>query len=226
MLPPLKTAPDVVVFDFDLTLTRWDTADRFFRWLLRRQWWRGALVLFALPALAPMLALRRTRRLPTWYAVWVATLGCSTADLCELVEAHVEEIFAGGDPVFLNQGLERLRQHIDHGDRVVVATGCIEVLALALLRRAGFDDVVVVGSSLKRQRGGLVRHEHCFGAGKISMLAARGYAAPWAVTYTDHPCDLPVLELARERFLVNPAPGATARIEQALGCQCPVLAWR
>ncbi len=163
--------------------------------------------------------------MPVWYAVWVATLGCSQQDMCARVEAHVEEVFSGGDPVFLEQGLERVRQHMDQGDRVVVATGCLEVLALALLRRVGFAEVVVVGSSLKRYWGGMARHEHCFGPRKISMLAARGFTAPWAVTYTDHPCDLPVLKLARRRVLVNPGPGAVEHIERKLGCKTEVLAW-
>ena len=34
----------VVVFDFDLTLTRWETASRFFKGLLRRQPWRIAVL--------------------------------------------------------------------------------------------------------------------------------------------------------------------------------------
>ena len=46
----MSNAP-VVVFDFDLTLTYWDTADRFFRWLLRREPWRLLVVALALPVL-------------------------------------------------------------------------------------------------------------------------------------------------------------------------------
>jgi hypothetical protein len=40
----VRAAP-VVVFDFDLTLTRGDTAERYFRWLLRRDACRSAAVL-------------------------------------------------------------------------------------------------------------------------------------------------------------------------------------
>ena len=54
---------NVVVFDFDLTLTRWETARRFFKGLLRRQPWRLAALIVALPLLAPMLLVPRTRRL-------------------------------------------------------------------------------------------------------------------------------------------------------------------
>lgn len=62
---------NVVVFDFDLTLTRWETAGRFFKCLLRRQPWRIAGVVLALPVLAPLWALPHTRRLPVRFAVWV-----------------------------------------------------------------------------------------------------------------------------------------------------------
>ena len=41
----------VVVFDFDLTLTRGETASRFYTGLLRRQPWRIAGVMLALPVL-------------------------------------------------------------------------------------------------------------------------------------------------------------------------------
>ena len=68
-------ADTVVVFDFDLTLTHWDTADRFFRWLLQRDRWRVALVLLGLPLVGPLFALRATRKWPIRYAVWCATLG-------------------------------------------------------------------------------------------------------------------------------------------------------
>jgi phosphatidylglycerophosphatase C len=72
----------------------------------------------------------------------------------------------------------------------------------------------------------MARDRHCFGANKIPMLDERGFAPPWAVTYTDHHCDLPVLQLSRERFLISPKPGCLARIEQALACKATVLAWR
>ncbi len=217
-------AAPLVVFDFDLTLNRRDTADRFFRWLLRRQWWRGALVIGALPALLPMSLPRVTRKAPVRYAVWVATLGCSTRDLCRRVDEHANELFEAGEQVFLQDGLRRLRLHIDRGDRVVIATGCPEVLALALLARAGVHDVAMVGSSLKGHWGGLASHEHCFGARKVTMLPARLFRAVGCHVHHHH-CDLPILRLAQARFLVNPRPETAARVERELGAT-ETLAWR
>jgi phosphatidylglycerophosphatase C len=58
------------------------------------------------------------------------------------------------------------------------------------------------------------------------MLSARGFSPPWAIAYTDHHADLPVLELSVERFLVNPKPACLARIKRALAVEIAVLSWR
>jgi phosphatidylglycerophosphatase C len=216
----------VVVFDFDLTLTRWDTADRFFRWLLKRDPWRWALVLATVPVIGPLFLFRATRKWPIHYAVWVATLGRSPEALDTLAQEHVESVFGGAEPVFLEQGLARLQHHLDQGHRVVIATGCLEILACALLGRAGYGHVPLVASTLRPYLGGMVRDRHCFGENKVPMLDARGFAPPWAVTYTDHHCDLPVLRLSRERYLVSPRAKCLERIEQALSCKATILAWR
>jgi phosphatidylglycerophosphatase C len=108
----------------------------------------------------------------------------------------------------------------------VIATGCLELLARALLERAGLGSVPLVASTLRPFLGGMVREAHCFGPNKIPMLAERGYAPPWAVAYTDHHADLPVLRQSAERFVVSPKPECLKRIEQALGGKATVLAWR
>ena len=219
------TSP-VVVFDFDLTLTRWDTADRFFRWLLERQTWRLVMVLGLAPLLAPLFLFRSSRKLPVRYAVWVATFGLSQERLQQLVRDHADELFSGPARVFLQEGLERIQFHLEQGHRVVIATGCLEVLARELLGRAGYGHVPLVGSTLKPCLGGMARHEHCFGPNKIPMLSSRGFAPPWAFTYTDHQCDLPVLKLSAERFLINPKPEAVRLIQSELACELTILTWR
>ena len=150
----------------------------------------------------------------------------STGDLQALVEAHIDALPGGHASVLLPVAIERLQSHLDGGDRVVIATGCLEMLARSLLARAGLAHVPLVASTVRPFLGGLVRDRHCFGPEKVPMLSARGYAPPWAVAYTDHRADLPVLRLSAERFLVSPTPACLARIEQALAMRPLVLAWR
>jgi phosphatidylglycerophosphatase C len=222
----MHQASPVVVFDFDLTLTRWDTSERFFRWLLSREPWRLAILLAALPALALLLVFRRTRKWPIRFSIWIATLGRAPGALPRLVEAFIRSLPHGHASVFVPVAVARLQEHVARGDRVVIATGCLDALAEALLQRAGLGEVPLVASSVRPFLGGLARDQHCFGENKVPMLAARGFAPPWAIAYTDHRADLPVLRLTAERYLVSPQPECLARIESALGIKATVLAWR
>lgn len=222
----MAAVPPVVVFDFDLTLTRWDTGARFFRWLLRRERWRLALLGLALPLLAPLLLWRGTRRRVIRAAVWIATLGRTVDDLPGLVQQHLSALPAAERAaVFMPDALARLRLHMAAGHRVVVATGSLQPLARALLDEAGLHAVPLVASTLRPWLGGLVREQHCFGVNKVPMLAARGYGPPWAIAYTDHQADLPVLAHSAACFLVNPQPACLARIQQQLGGTATVLRW-
>jgi phosphatidylglycerophosphatase C len=74
--------------------------------------------------------------------------------------------------------------------------------------------------------GGLARDQHCFGANKISMLSAKGFAPPWAVAYTDHSADIPVLTLSTERVLVSPKPRCLALIRQSIAGEATIVGWR
>lgn len=214
-----------VVFDFDHTLTSWDSADRFFRWLIRRSPWRLALVVVSLPVLGPLLLPRATRRIPIRFAVWVATLFRSEERIASLVRKHVAEIAAVGEALVLREALIRVREHLELGHTVVVATGSLEVLARQYLAESGLGHVPVVGSTLRPFLLGMASREHCFGAGKVPMLTQRGYPPPWAVTYTDHECDLPLIGHSSECFLVNPRPQAIRAISERLSFTPTVLSW-
>lgn len=216
----------VVVFDFDLTLTRWDTAERFFRWLLRRDPWRLALVVAMLPVLAPIMLVTRTRKRLVWFAVWAATLGRSPAALPALVEEHVQSFAGGPESAFVPAAVERLHAHLAQSHRVVIATGCLEPLAQALLVHAGLGHVPLAASTVRPFLGGLVRDQHCFGKNKVPMLIARGFSPPWAVAYTDHHADLPILKLSTECYLVSPTTECLALIKQSLPTEATILIWR
>jgi phosphatidylglycerophosphatase C len=215
-----------IVFDFDHTLTSWDSSDRFFRWLIKRSLWRVGLVVLSLPVTGPLLIPRATRRIPIRFAVWVATISQSNERLTSLASKHVAEIAEGGESLMLREASNQLRRHLELEHTVVIATGSLEILARQYLEQSGLGHVPLVGSSLKPFLLGMASNEHCFGDRKIPMLAQRGYPPPWAVTYTDHECDLPVIGHSRECFLVNPRPKAILAISERLSFTPTVLSWR
>ena len=215
----------VVLFDFDQTLTKWDTADRFFKWLLKREAWRMAAIVVSLPFVGPLLIFQKTRKWPLRYGIWLATLGRSSEDIRLLANEHVETLFQGDASPFYSDALANLQDHINKGDQVVIATGCLTDLASSFLRKAGLDSVPLVASTMRPYFGGMVRDKHCFSHNKIPMLSERGFPPPWAVTYTDHYCDIPVLLAAQSRFVVNPTEKSLKRIQGAIGNDFTVLNW-
>jgi phosphatidylglycerophosphatase C len=215
-----------IVFDFDHTLTSWDSSDRFFRWLIKRNLWRVGLVVIVSPFLGPLLLHGRTKRIPIRFAVWVSTLFRTQERISLLADEHIAEVVSGGETLLLGEGSGQLLQHLELGHTVVIATGSLQVLATKYLVRCGLGHIPLVGSSLKPFLWGMVVNEHCFGDRKIPMLAQRGYAPPWAVTYTDHECDLPVIGQSTECFLVNPKPNAIRVITDRLSFTPTVLSWR
>jgi phosphatidylglycerophosphatase C len=222
----MSTQAPIVVFDFDFTLTAWDTAMRFFRWLILRRVWRLVAVALALPILGILFLGKSTRKWPIRFAVWVATLGLTQWDLRVLARYHAKRLFADAEPVFFQDGLATLALHVEKGDSVVIATGCLEILAKELLVRVGFGHIALVGSTLRPFLGGMVPHQHCFGPKKVEMLTDRGFAPPWEMGYTDSMFDLPVLQHCRERHLVNAKAKCVRVIEQSLASKVIVLAWQ
>jgi phosphatidylglycerophosphatase C len=220
------STPVVAVFDFDHTLTASDSFAGFCRWLLRRQWWRQAIVIAVAPFLAPLLLLKSSRRIPVRFAVWVSTLGVTADQLPQLVHSYLRSHLARGGSFVLQDGLDRVAMHRESGHEVIIATGALELLARAICDSVGLEEIVVVGSSLRRALGGLVADQHCFGARKIPMLTERGYPPDWEFVYTDHYADVSILARARQPFLVNPRRDTINRVTAALGVTPSIRQWK
>jgi phosphatidylglycerophosphatase C len=184
------------------------------------------LIVAAVPFLAPFLLLKASRRIPVRFAVWVATLGVTEDQLPQLVHAYLRTHLARGVFFVLKDGLDRVAMHRESGHEVIIATGALELLVRAICNSVGLEDIVVVGSSLKRAFGGLVADQHRFGAHKIPMLTERGYPPDWEFVYTDHHADVAILARARQRFLVNPRRKTINRVTAALGVSPSILKWK
>ena len=182
-------------------------------------------MLLALPLLGPLLLARGTRKVPIRFGAWVATLGVSSDHLHRLSREHIARVICRGERFLLNDGLARVRHHLDLGHEVVVATGSLEVLVREILKVEGLIEVEVVGSTVRSFFGGMVAKEHCVGGRKIQVLLARGFAGPFAFAYSDHETDLPLLRNAAERYIVNPKRRSAEALAAELGESAVVLLW-
>jgi phosphatidylglycerophosphatase C len=234
MSAPAPERP-VAVFDLDGTLLRGDGSARLVRRLILRDWYRAAPAFVFAPVLATMFFLPVLRRYALTAVIWLATVGMTP----ERFQAVVDE-FATGHAAEANQiavVLDRLRAHLGAGDRVVIATGCLEPLATAVCRVLGLHPVEVIAARLRQGRNFVWPSRACgmwsalpaatgpasYGVEKVRRLTAAGITLPVAYAYTDSAADLPLLLAATNRFVVDPAPRRLRRIQVLAGPGCTAL---
>lgn len=217
--------PKLVVFDFDHTLYDGDSGSHLFAWLIRRSWWRTALALLAAPVFGPLIAFLPTRRFGISGFVWIGTVGMhrgSTVDA--LTDMYVEADREAIGKRLLPHALGVLQQHLDAGDRVVVATGAPPELARAILAFVAHEQVPVIGTAIGPRLGAVVATRHCHAEEKMRMLREAGYG-DIDIAYSDSSADLPLLRAAKHPVVVNPKPGRIDMFRRVLGARTPILNW-
>lgn len=215
----------VVVFDLDGTLVAGDSFGAFLRHLITRNLLRCAMAVVTVPVWLPAWLLPPTRLAAERYLVWLAAPGMDedafAAAAGDFATRHAGPA-TGRAPA---AALERVREHREAGDWVVVATGCASPLAQEVCTVIGLDGVDVVASTLIRRRWGLPQAMPARGEAKLRALGAAGVALPVDHAYSDSFSDLPLLRAARTAHLVDPSPRDQARLQRALGKDIEVLRW-
>ncbi|MDN5939856.1 MAG: HAD-IB family phosphatase, partial [Salinisphaera sp.] len=128
----------VVIFDLDVTLTRYDTFLPFVAGYVRRR-----------PHHWPGLAARAVGLLTFWR--WGKRTWVKQAVLRSFLggerRARVEQRARGyahrlAESALREQGLQRLRKHQCEGDRVILATASLDVYVEPLAQLLGIDEVI------------------------------------------------------------------------------------
>lgn len=203
----------IVLFDFDGVLIRGDAFAMFMRDRYARQWWRRGLVVLAAPWLLMVLPLSRRRALRA--LVRLGLLGVGESRYRQLVRSFAVAL-ARHPGRFCRNGLRALRQHQMAGDRIVIVTGCEELLVRGVLDELGLANVDVLASRLREGRFGMRPDWNNVGRHKVELLAQHGIDA-CHVAYSGSKQDLPMLALAAEAVLVDATPKLCKRVEKALG---------
>ena len=216
----------VAVFDLDGTLVTGDAFGLLLRQLLTRSRVRLAAALLSAPVWLPALLVPATRVAAERHLVWLALAGRDEEAVAAELRRFAAEHAAPGGGRAATVGLERLREHRERGDRVVVATGCAAPLAEEVCAVLGLAGVEVVGTRLARRTWG--RPERVVpvrGEGKVRALEAAGVRFPVAHAYSDSPSDLPLLRRAGVPHVVDPSPRDLDRLRRELGAEVDVLRW-
>ena len=149
--------------------------------------------------------------------MWIATVGRSEAELASRMDADVDHHLGDQHSHLVEEGMARLREHVDRGDRVVITTAAAQPLAQRLLTAAGLGDLTVVASPVTIIAGGSTLRVHCWGRPyKPQLLADAGISGSYGAAYSDSFVDLPLLRLAASAVLVNPGRPVARRMRRAL----------
>ena len=206
---------ELVLFDFDGTLVRGDCVAGFLRQQLKRRPWRHIAALHFLPLL-PLLGHWRSAWLTASAFSWLLTVGRDDASLQAERAAYVARLGAEPERWLIAPAVQRLREHLERGDEVVIVTGAEQGMAELLWSALAPDlaQLPIVGSSMRRLLGGYVAQRHNVGQRKLRSLQERGWSPPFAAAYSDSSSDLAMLAEARRVVLVAPNPAQQRKIER------------
>jgi len=214
-------SPRVVLFDFDGVLIHGDAFHLFVRHRYAVAPWRKLLALLSAPLLLLLLPL--PRRWSVHVLVRIALLGVGERRYRADALAFAATL-ARRPRQFCRDGLNRLRRHQREGDRVIVVTGCEDILVSGILRELGLSDLEVLASQLRPGWLGMRPRRHNIGRRKVQSLAEHGVAA-WQVAYGDSIHDAAMLKPAAEAVLVNATPSLCKKVEKALGRAVSRVEW-
>lgn len=207
-----ERAQTVVIFDFDGTLV---SRDSFFDFALGYCARRPACwPLVALLGPLALLILVRSERVAGALMLWAITLGTSTRAFVLAMREYARNTL----PAYANEAIfSELERQVQGGNRVVVATGSMPIMARTLFRVRSHGPLPIVGSRARRRWGGLVVTVHCTRRIKVRELQSRLGIVEWASVYTDSFADRWLMSRAIDVTLVGPSRRTLARTRRLLG---------
>jgi HAD superfamily hydrolase (TIGR01490 family) len=213
-------------FDVDGTLLHGDVVRYYVRLRtqelapLVRALWTAAFAL----RVPYYLALDRWSRARFQHALYRNYRGLSPAELATRARVHCEKHLL---PALFPRALERLREHQERGEPLVLVTGSLRAIVAPLAERLGAADLLA--AELEEHAGrftGELCGEPLAGRAKAAALAAwaarHGFDPRACHAYADSRDDLPMLESVGHAHVVNPG-GALARRARAAGWE--ILNW-
>jgi phosphatidylglycerophosphatase C len=219
---PASSPSGTVVFDLDKVLLGGDASTLFLHGRLRQSRARTLALVLAAPLLLPGAAVPQLRPLAARVMTRLSVGGSPATDVEDVAEAYRAALQVKPEAAIAD-AIACVRRHQAAGERVVVATGCEEILARGFLTAIGLGELEVVGS-IGSYRPPRVRR--AMGEGKVAMLIERGHPPPWPVVYSDAASDIPLFAGAQRPVLVNGDEKDAEKITRTLGRRPETVTWR
>lgn len=203
-----------MLFDFDGTLVSGDNGTRMIFVLGRHRRWPLIPLIMLAPVILPFLFFPPTKHIGASAFLWLATVGISKKQMSRCLQGLAAYTATHSERYIIDSAWQRLLEHQQQGDRIVVVTGCWEKQAKKTLKALGLKNITVVGSRKQRFLNGYISKPHCYGRDKISCLAEHSIEPVWKAVYTDSVSDRFLFQQTDKRVLVRPSNYSLRRMQR------------
>lgn len=208
----LPSAIPSAVFDLDGTLLTTDSTALWMLGLITKSWRRTAVAVVCAPIALALLLIPSWRKVGATAFLRIAARDLNQASLEESMDAFARRFH---DQLlglrWRAEGIRVLQQHLENGHRVVVVTAAPVLLATRLLAPWA-SRIEIIGSELQKRENGWTCTYHCRGQEKCHALERAGFGRQWDYAYSDSLDDLPMLQGAREAYMINLTAGTQRRL--------------
>lgn len=195
----------IVVFDFDKTITSIDTFTRLIVFLINQNIWRQCVAILFLPIIYSLNAFKISKPCAVSLALWIASAGLNRRYLVQLIKRYSDQRKALGiHDVMRQRAFYSIKLHLALGHRVIIVSASSRIWIRHLLGPTISSNVTIIGSRLKFRWSGLILKTWCYGKYKLYHLNQRGVSQfNLRTIYTDSVSDIVLMKHARNRCFVN-----------------------
>ncbi|MBS3060406.1 MAG: HAD-IB family hydrolase [DPANN group archaeon] len=187
----------VAVFDFDGTIYKGDALIDFYLFTLNKY---PAKILWG-PYHAIVYLLYKLNLIPAATAKQQILLAIRNIPI-KTLQTYVEEFWKLHEKNLMKDALTEIKKLKRQGYKVVIATASLDYYMLPIYKKTGADELICTKIGvIDGKITNIIDGENCENQAKADMVKQR--FGDVAMAFSDELRDLPLLELADEKFLVN-----------------------
>jgi phosphatidylglycerophosphatase C len=195
----------IAIFDLDRTLTKRGCFTPFIFYVARRSP-RRFLSFHRILVAAVCNVVGFYRRDEIKLLMWREVVGGLPREEVETLGNSFAKVWIHNE--LRRQTKKNIKKHQEAGDRVILATAAMDIIADPIGRILGFDDIISTRTHWTAEGlvSGSFDGRNCYGEEKLRRvkLTLGDLAASKTSAYSDHITDLPVLLWAENGIAVNP----------------------
>lgn len=216
--------PQIAFFDVDGTVIAGDSFLHLARWRLREEPWRAILLSVTIPVFIATYIFNLDRRSAKSALLWSLTVFKSRRDAVRMLSKDLPARLSGHWFIEASSAIAELRTN---GVRICFVSASGQIWIRGILSRCDSGMRTVIGSKLGFRLGGVMMiSPNCYREEKLNRIyASLGTNFDACHAFSDHPADIPMLNIATERTVVSPRRKNICKFENSLKKPFRIVKW-